>query len=98
MKKFLKIFFCETPCRILKTIHRNVPWVTVFKNRSRNFDLSISMTGVWGLLALYGHKGILKNSSSLKPLVRFSNNFAGIFMGDPFQKKMFAIRQEMWLW
>ena len=41
--------------------------------------------GEWGLLALYGHEEeIHKKSSSLKPLVRFSNNFTGMFLGWPF--------------
>ena len=39
----------------------------------------------WGLLALYGYEQILKKSSQ-KPLVRFWNNFKGMFLGDPLQK------------
>ena len=43
-------------------------------------------SGEWGLLALYGHEEILKKSSSPKLLVRFWNNFAGMFLGWPFSK------------
>ena len=42
-------------------------------------------SGEWGLLAPYGHEGILKKSSP-KLLVRFWNNFTGMFLGWPFQK------------
>ena len=40
----------------------------------------------WGLLAIYGQEEILNKSSSLKPLVRFWNNFTGMFLGWPFSK------------
>ena len=43
-------------------------------------------SGEWGLFALYGHEEILKKSSSPKPLVRFWNNFTGMFLGWPFSK------------
>ena len=43
-------------------------------------------SGEWGLVALYGHKEILKKSSSPKLLVRFWNNFAGMFLEWPFSK------------
>ena len=43
-------------------------------------------SGEWGLLALYGHEEIIKKSSSLKPQVRFWNNFTGMFFGWPFSK------------
>ena len=127
----LKIFSSETASRILKLFHRDVPWVTLFKKCSWNFDPSkivalvnggflhytemkaffknlllwnrwsdceiISQicslgdpfqklfvkfwsvkkcgSGEWGLLALYRNEGILKKSSSLKPMVRFWNDF-----------------------
>ena len=49
MKKFLKnFFFPKTACQILKKFHRNAPWVTLFKNCSRNFDQSINMALVNG--------------------------------------------------
>ena len=38
----------ETTGQILKWFHRNVPWVTLCKNCSRNFDLSINMALVCG--------------------------------------------------
>ena len=41
--------FSETAGQILKYFHRNVPWVTVFKNCLRNFDLSINMALVIGV-------------------------------------------------
>ena len=46
-----KIFSSETAGQTLKEFHRNIPWVTRFKNYSRNFDSSISMVLVnWGYL------------------------------------------------
>ena len=38
-----KFFSTKTACQISKSFHRNVPWVTLFKNCSRNFDLCINM-------------------------------------------------------
>ena len=53
----------ETPGPILKCFHRNVPWVTLFKNCSQNFDPSKNMAAVGGrggnFFALYGHEEIL---------------------------------------
>ena len=43
-------------------------------------------SGEWGLFALYGHEEILKKLFSPKSLVRFWNNFTGMFLGWPFQK------------
>ena len=152
----LKIFSSETASRILKLFHRDVPWVTVFKNCSWNFDPSkivalvnggflhytemkeffknlllwnrgsdceiISQicslgdpfqklfvkfwsvkkcgSGEWGLLALYRNEGILKKSSSLKPIVRFWNNFTELLLGWPFLKvvREILIDEETWLW
>ena len=56
--------------------------------------------GEWGLLALYRNEGILKKSSSLKPLVRFWNNFTELFLGWPFSKfvREILIGEETWLW
>ena len=56
-------------------------------------------SGEWGLLALCRHKKIVR-CSSLKPLVRFSNNFAEMFLGRPFSKTDHEILvcQETWLW
>ena len=44
-----------------------------------------------GLFVLYGHEEILKKSSSLKTLVRFGNNFTGMFLGWPFSKSVCKI-------
>ena len=57
-------------------------------------------SGEWGLLALKGNEEILKKFSSLKPLVRFWNNFSGMFLGWPFSKSVceILIGQETWLW
>ena len=38
-----KFFSSETACQILKLFIRIVPWVTLFKNCLRNFDLSVNM-------------------------------------------------------
>ena len=58
-----------------------VPWVTLFRNCSWNFDPLKNMAAMGRrLFALYGHQEILKKSS-LKPLVRFWNNFTGMFLG-----------------
>ena len=152
----LKIFSSETASRILKLFHRDVPWVTLFKNSSWNFDPSkivalvnggflhykemkeffknlllwncwsdgeiISQrcslvdpfqklfvkfwsvkkcgSGEWGLLTPYRNKGILKKSSSLKPMVRFWNNFTELLLGWPFLKivREILIDEETWLW
>ena len=150
----LKIFSSETASRILKLFHRDVPWVTLFKNCSWNFDPSkivalvnggflhytemkeffknlllwnrwsdceiISQicslgdpfqklfvkfwsvkkrgSGEWGLLVLYRNEGILKKS--LKPMVRFWNNFTELLLGWPFLKivREILIDEETWLW
>ena len=47
MKKFLKKSSL-TAGQILKQFHRNVPWVTLFKKCSRNFDPSMNMALVNG--------------------------------------------------
>ena len=70
--------------------------MTLFKNCSWNFNPSKNMaakfwsvnnyaSGECGLLALYRHVEILKKSS-LKPLLRFWNSFAGLFLSWPFSK------------
>ena len=57
-------------------------------------------SGEWGLLALYRNEGILKKSSSLKPMVRFWNNFTDLLLGWPFLKigREILIDEETWLW
>ena len=57
----LKIF-SGTEGLILKLFHRNVPWVTLFKNSSRNFDPPINMALVnAGFLHYRDMKKLLKN-------------------------------------
>ena len=76
---FLKSYSSGTAGVILEKFHENIPWVTFFKNCSRNFYPSINMTLVNGSFVHYTeHEEILKKSSLLKPLVRFRNNFTGI--------------------
>ena len=65
----------------------SVPWVTFFKNSSRNFDLSINMALVNGCYLHFSEmKKFLKKSSSLKPLVRFWNHFIETFLWWLFSK------------
>ena len=152
----LKIFSSETASRMLKLFHRDVPWVTLFKNCSWNFDplkivalvdggflhyavmkeffKNLLLWNRWsdceiisqicslgdpfqklfvkfwsvkkcgsgerGLLALYRNEGILKKSSSLKPIVRFWNNFTELLLGWPFLTivREILIDEETWLW
>ena len=62
MKKFLKNFSLQNRLSDFEIIHRNVPWVTFFKNCSQNFDLSINMALVNGGFLLYTDmKKFLKN-------------------------------------
>ena len=72
-----------------------------FQNSSVKFwSIKKCGPGEWGLLALYRNEGILKKSSSLKPLVRFWNNFTELFLGWPFSKivREILIGEETWLW
>ena len=50
------------------------------------------------LFVLYGHEEVLWKSFSLKPLVRFWNNFTGLFIVWPFSKIVFEIliRRKTW--
>ena len=48
MKKFLKNLHLRNSRSDFEIIHRNVPWVTLFKNCSRNFDPSINKALVNG--------------------------------------------------
>ena len=88
MKKLLKkIFFSETAGQILKKFHRNVPWVTLFKNRSQNFDLSINMALVNGdFLHYMDMKKFLKNFFLQNRLSDFEIISQECSLGDPFQK------------
>ena len=146
IKKFLKNLLLWNRWSYFEIVHRNVPWMTLFKNCSRNFDPSKNMalvngvflhymgheeilkksssrncwsdfeinhwnvpwvtlfkklfskfwsiykhgSGEWGLFALYWHEEILKKSS-LRPLVRFWNNFTEMFLEWPFSKSVSEI-------
>ena len=58
----LKIFYSESPGPILKSFHRNVPCVTLFKNCLQNFDPSINMALVnGGFLHYTDMKKFIKN-------------------------------------
>ena len=65
--------------------HGIVSLVTHFKNCSIFWPINKYGPGEWGLLSFYWHKEI-SNKSSLKPQVRFWNNFTGIFLGWSFSK------------
>ena len=86
MKKFLKIFFSKTADHVLKLFHRNVLWVTLFKNCLQNFDLSINMALVNGGFLHYMDmkkflKNLLRNHWSDFEIISQECSF-----GDPFQK------------
>ena len=71
------------------------------RNCLRNFDLLKNMALVnGGFLHYTWHEEIPKKSSFLKLLVRFWNNFTGIFLGRPFSKIVgkILIRPLTWLW
>ena len=83
------LFFSGTAGPILKKIHRNVHWMTLFKNCLRNFDLYINLALVnGGFLRYMDMKKFLKNL-----LWNGWSNFEIISQecsfGDPF-KKLFA--------
>ena len=48
-KKKSKKTFLKTVVQILKQFRRNVPWVTLFKQCLRNFDLSVNVALVNGV-------------------------------------------------
>ena len=65
-------------------------WPFSKKNCSRNFDPSKNMAAMGGsFFHCVDFREILQNSSPLKPLVRFWNNFTGLLLGWLFSK-MFA--------
>ena len=73
--------------------------MTLFKKCSQNFDLSKNMAAMGvRFFALYRHEETLKKSSSLKLLIRFWNNFTGMFLGWPFSKLVheILIHQKTW--
>ena len=69
-KKFIKNLLLRNCWSDFEIISQEYS-LTLFKKCSQNFDLSINMTGEWGLFVLYGHEKILKKLFSPKPLVRF---------------------------
>ena len=86
MKKFLKNLFwnCWLDSEIiLQKCSLGDPFQTVF---AKFWSVYKHGSGEWGLLALYGHEEIRKKISSPKLLVRFWNNFTGMFLGWPFSK------------
>ena len=69
-KEFLKYLLCNCWTNFEK-LHKNVS-LTLFKNYSSHFDPSRNVLWWWGwLLAQFEYEGILKNSFSLNPPVRF---------------------------
>ena len=86
MKKFLKNLLLLNPWSEFEIISQEVPWITLFKKCSQNFDPSKNIAatggggGGGGLFALYGHEEILKKSFSPKPQYRIWNNFATLFL------------------
>ena len=71
MKKFLTIFFSEITGQILKQFHRDVLGGPFSKIVLEFKSIKKHGSSEWGLLAIYRHEEILKNSSSLKRQVRF---------------------------
>ena len=83
----MKVFFSETASQILKKFHRNVPWVTLFKNCSQNFYLCINMALVnGGFLHYLDMKKFLKNCFLQNHLSDFEIFSQECSLGDPFQK------------
>ena len=81
MKKFLKNLLLLNRWSDFEIISQECSLGDPFQRLFAKF-LSVNKhgSGEWGLFALYGHKEILKKSSS-KLQVRFRNNFTGMFLG-----------------
>ena len=85
----LKIF-SGTTGPILKSFHRNVPWVTLLKNCLQNFNLSINIALViGGFLHYTDMKKFSKNLLLQNCWSNFEIILKECFLGDPF-KKLFA--------
>ena len=87
----LKIFSSETASRIVKYFHRYVPWVTLFKNCSWNFDPSKNVALVNG-----GYMHYTEMKENLLLWNRWSDFeiiSQSCSLGDPFSK-LFA---KFWL-
>ena len=82
----LKIFSSETAGRILELFHRYVPWVTLFKNCSWNFDPSKNVALVNGGYLHYTEiKEFFKNLLLWNRWSDFEIISQGCSLGDPFQ-------------
>ena len=91
MKNFLKNVLLWNPWSYFEIISQECSLGQPFKNLFAKFwSVHKHGSGELGLLALCGHeethKKSLKKSSSLKPLIKFWNNFFGIFPWWPSSK------------
>ena len=78
-------YFSETADQILKKVHRDVPWVTLLKTCSRNFDLPRNMAQVnWGYNMEM--KNFLKIHLLWNPWSDFKIISKQCSLGDHFQK------------
>ena len=101
MKKFLKILLLWNSWLDFEIISQTCSLGYPFQKLFAKFWLVKKHgSGEWGLLALYRNEEILENSSSLKWLDRFWNNFTEMFLGWSFSKivREILIGQETWLW
>ena len=88
-KKFLKNLLLRNCRSDIEKISQECSFGDPFQKLFAKFwSVHKHGSGEWGLLALHGHEEILKKSSSLKLLVRFWNNFTGMFLGWPFSKSV----------
>ena len=82
IKKFLRILLLWNGLSEFEIISQGCSLNDPFQKLFVKFwSVKKHSSGEWGLLALYGNEEILKNSSSLKLLVRFWNNFTEMFLG-----------------
>ena len=87
MKKFLKNLLLWNCWSDFEIISQKCSLGDLFQKLFAKFwSVYKHGSGEWGLLALKGHEEILKKSCSPKLLVRFWNNFTGMFFGWPFSK------------
>ena len=92
MKKFLKYLLLRNRSSDFEIISQKCSLSDLSQKLLEKFWSVIKHGSCeWGLLSLYRHKQILKKSSSLKPLLRFWNNFIGLFLGWPFSKTVCKI-------
>ena len=92
MKKFLKNLLLRNCRSDFEIISQEFSLSDRFQNLFAKFWSDYKYgSGEWGLFELYGHEDILKKLFSPKPLVRFWNNFTGMFLGWPFLKKCLKI-------